>query len=268
MSVLVVLALLAVFDRKTQGYLEGSSRFKVGTVNVSGNRYLTDDEVLELAGIDMGQNIFRIRLAQISQRIESHPKVLQATVWRQPPGQLAIKISERRPVALLSLSDHLREVDRFKVILPIDPRASNFDLPFISGLSAHLVACGEPRSSSPVAKSRPFGADGRGETSQGGELRELESGKSSSSEALARAIAIIEHLEDSELLRNISEINVGDPRNLILYLTDGCQVRMGQAPIDEKVSCLQRALQNLQRRSITPDYIDLRFEGKVVVKPK
>ena len=231
---MVVLALLAVFDRKTQGYLEGSSRFKLGTVNVSGNRYLTDDEVLELVGINMGQNIFRIRLARISQRIESHPKVLQATVWRQPPGQLAIKISERRPVALLRLSDHLREVDKFKVILPIDPRASNFDLPFITGL----------------------------------ELGELEPGKSSSSEALARAIAIIEHLEDSELLLEISEINVEDPRNLVLYLTDGCQVRMGQAPVDEKVSCLQRALKDLQRRSITPDYIDLRFEGKVVVKPK
>lgn len=226
-SASIILVLLAVAGWRVKSYLQGSAHFKIDNVEVSGNQYLTEEEVLRLAGIE-GQNIFGVRLSEISRRIESHPRVLRATIWRQPPEQLLIKVLERSPVALLSLSNGLQEVDGFGVILPMNPRMVDFDLPVITGLSA---LTGQAQS-----------------------------------EALARAIAIIEHLRGPRFHCEISEINIGNPDNFILYLVGGCQVRMGN--FDKRLSYLQRVLDDLRRRSIIPEYIDLRFEGKVVVKPK
>lgn len=238
-SASIILVLLAVAGWRVKSYLQGSAHFKIDNVEVSGNQYLTEEEVLRLAGIE-GQNIFGVRLSEVSRRIESHPRVLRATIWRQPPEQLLIKVLERSPVALLSLSNGLQEVDGFGVILPMNPRMVDFDLPVITGLSA---LTGQAQSSAPWGETSPKGG-----------------------EALARAIAIIEHLRGPRFHCEISEINIGNPDNFILYLVGGCQVRMGN--FDKRLSYLQKVLDDLRRRSLTPEYIDLRFEGKVVVKPK
>lgn len=88
-----------------------SPYFSIREVTVDGCVSLSRDEVLELAGIREGMNIFAVNLDKTQKLLECSPLIKTADVKRELPSTIYIRIEERKPVALVVSGGKLWLVD-------------------------------------------------------------------------------------------------------------------------------------------------------------
>src|SRR5206468_3529550 len=88
-----------------------SSVFALRTVTIQGLVRLTKQQVLDRAALPAGRSLVRIDPAAIAARVERLPPVANATVVRRWPHGILIKVTERRPVAVVSTGSAWRLVD-------------------------------------------------------------------------------------------------------------------------------------------------------------
>lgn len=79
----------------------GGSTFHVDSIEVSGTRHLTRDDVLELARVPDGTSLLRIDRGAVRARVEADPWVASAAVKRRLPSTLIIEVDEREPAAVI-----------------------------------------------------------------------------------------------------------------------------------------------------------------------
>jgi cell division protein FtsQ len=101
------------------GYLFSLSHtFYPHTIDVSGNRVVSKDAILEAAQIELNRNIWLQNTAAMTKRIEAIPFIDTAAVHRYLPGTISIEVKERTPFAVLdtggtrNLVDHTMRVLR------------------------------------------------------------------------------------------------------------------------------------------------------------
>jgi len=80
-------------------HVASAEEFRVARVVVAGNELVSVAELEVAAAVD-GANIFRIRLAEVEQRLQALPAVQSARVTTFLPNGLQIQIAERTPVAI------------------------------------------------------------------------------------------------------------------------------------------------------------------------
>tara|TARA_B100000073_G_scaffold44187_1_gene32890 strand:- start:4110 stop:4856 length:747 start_codon:yes stop_codon:yes gene_type:complete len=75
-----------------------SSFLSVGEIKVKGvEKRVTEEEVLEVAGINQGDSMFSLDLAKADEGVTSLPWVSEATVERKWPRSILITLKEREP---------------------------------------------------------------------------------------------------------------------------------------------------------------------------
>lgn len=74
-----------------------SPLFGVREVRVQGNIRLSAEEVEALAGVADGANLLTVGLGRVAAAVESDPWVRRATVVRDFPGTLVVRVREREP---------------------------------------------------------------------------------------------------------------------------------------------------------------------------
>lgn len=208
-----------------------SGLFAVREIAVTGAAQLSADTVRNLSGIRTGQSIWDINLMQIEARLRRNPWVKEVTVRRELPGSVRIDIRERRPMALFAYQTAYVEIDEAGVALDISPSLINRELPLITGPTAARVVLGEQVAA-------PGLLDG------------------------IRAVLPL----SPEIVRQISEVNVGPERTLTMVLLSGVRVYLGQADdtLERRVALLPGILDDIARRGAAVDYIDLRYNGNPV----
>lgn len=134
-----LMALLFIFghDLITQW-----DHFNAQTIQITGNRHLTDNQVLELAGIHPGQNILAVNLGLARRRLISHGWIADAAVNRKLPAGLGIEIREHTPAAVLALGPGFLMDARGLVFKKLSPGESG-RLPVVSGLVYADLAVGK-----------------------------------------------------------------------------------------------------------------------------
>ena len=68
-------------------------------IRVAGNAVLSSEDVLDLAGVDVGDNLFRVAPDSIEAAIRRNPWVALAEVERRWPSTLVVTLTERTAVA-------------------------------------------------------------------------------------------------------------------------------------------------------------------------
>jgi cell division protein FtsQ len=102
--------------------------FRVRQVEVVGNRYLDESDVVRRLGLRRDASTFD-RLEPVRKAAAAIPGVLSAAVERRLPGTLTVTLREATPVALVSLTDRLALVDSRGRVLPFDPARAPASLP-------------------------------------------------------------------------------------------------------------------------------------------
>lgn len=116
--------------------------FAVQTVELTGNLYLRQADVLSIAGVEATENLFDINVRQATARLQAHPQVEAASVRRRLPSTLVVRIVEREPAAVIATSDRFAAVDRNGRVLVVT-QSPRHALPLITGLQIDQVTPGE-----------------------------------------------------------------------------------------------------------------------------
>lgn len=216
---------------------EWKDSLTVQRVVVEGAGVVPAQEVFAAANLRLGTPLCGIDLYGLQKRLSGHPFLRSVVVTRQYPDVLRVDVVEREPIASVNGGKAWYYVDREGTLLP-RTQSRRLDLPVISGLA------GIDRA---APGSRLTGSD------------------------IASAIEVLQEAGrvDSGLYRFISEVNVG-PNGLTLYTNEaGVPILLGTGDaLPAKLVLLQTFWSNFIRTENIAklQYIDLRFDGQVVVK--
>ena len=231
-----LLALLVYGLYRVTSLVLTADALTITRINVSGNSRLSRGEVVALLDGLRGTNMITVDLESWRQKLLSSPWVADAAVRRVLPGTVAVAISERRPMGIGRVGDHLYLIDdRGGIIDEFGPNYAEFDLPIIDGLAA------PPRDNGPLID----------------EAR---------ADLAVRLLASLQGRPD--LAGRVSEIDVSDVRDAVLLLKgDTALVRVGNEQFAERLQSYLDLAPALRERVAGIDYVDLRFDERVYVRP-
>jgi len=76
--------------------------YKLSNIEVQTDGTLQRDQILNVAGLREGQNIFRVNLARVHERLQELPQVDGVEVVRKLPAEIDIRIVERKPIGWIT----------------------------------------------------------------------------------------------------------------------------------------------------------------------
>ncbi|MDD3626865.1 MAG: FtsQ-type POTRA domain-containing protein [bacterium] len=115
-------------------YSKTDSYFNIQSIRVSGNKYLTPEEIVFQTEIKNGTNINTIKTDEIMRKLLVNPRVKRAKVIKLYPDQIMIKIEETEQIALFRDSEGINEFSENAVIFPVRKGNTEFNYPIISGV--------------------------------------------------------------------------------------------------------------------------------------
>jgi cell division protein FtsQ len=227
----VVLAVLAAAGAWA---VRASSDLRVSRVLVSGNEQLSAGDVLaRLDGLE-GASMLGVDLQHWKRQVEQSAWVRHASLRRVLPDTIEVAIVEREPLAIGRLNGHLVLVDASGAIIDeFGPHYEAFDLPIIDGLTAG--AAGATLSPSQAALVAGLLGDLAGEPA---------------------------------LLAKVSQVDVGDPSNAVVWLDDDpARLMVGDREFRKRVTGYLEVRGALRARVPEIETVDLRFGRRVFVRP-
>jgi len=209
--------------------------FNVRNVVVEGADYLDPEAIMETAGVPEGDNIFDLDLAAVSEALEQAYVAEDFVVFRRLPDTVAIRVRERKPVALLNATTIIG-VDEDGVPLPHVGAACVETLPIISGV-----------------KSVEALAD------------------SSVRERLKTGLRLLGKISDEapSVYGRISEIDVSSISDMGITLIDnGLEVIIGSDDWNKKIPKLENVIARVSQQVDAVKAVDIRFGDKIFVRKK
>ncbi len=94
------LGLIALHDLVTQ-----ADYYRVDKITISGLERLSRAELLDRAGISVGDNILAVNLFKVKKTLLSHPWVRDVSVSRKIPEELIIMVKEEKALAVVKFFD-------------------------------------------------------------------------------------------------------------------------------------------------------------------
>ncbi|HET9418319.1 MAG TPA: FtsQ-type POTRA domain-containing protein [Chthoniobacterales bacterium] len=98
------------------GVREGARRlffenadYQLRAIEVQTDGTLARDQILQIAGLREGENIFSINLAKVHDDLQQLPQVDDVQVVRKLPAEIDIKVTERKPVAWITEEKELSD---------------------------------------------------------------------------------------------------------------------------------------------------------------
>jgi len=209
----------------------------VTRITVTGTVRMSRGEVLALLDDARGTSMLTTRLDEWRQKLIASPWVADAAIRRVLPGTLAVVISERQPMGVGRLGDGLYLIDpQGAIIDEFGPKYAEFDLPIVDGLSA---------------------------SPGGGDLR-IDDARAA---LVARLLAELQTRPD--LAGRVSQIDVSEARDAAVVLKgDTALVRLGDGRFVERLQSYLDLAPRLRERVPDIDYVDLRFDERVYVRPQ
>ena len=204
------------------------NRFRIASIEVKGNKFLSEGEVREMLGPAMGGNLMGADLEALRANLAASPWVGGAIVRRKLPDTLLVDVTERFPIALAE-TDQLYVMDSSGELIDLlGPRTAGFDLPIIRGLGGVSVEVRRDRA--------------------------------------RRASTLLEDLGD--LSSEVSEISVDRSGDLMVVLRgDGSVLKLAEPPYRKRVLSFLALRQKLKERCPDAEYFDLRFKDRIYAKP-
>jgi cell division protein FtsQ len=191
-------------------------------------------EVLAIVGALKGQNILLADLEGFRDALLESPWVADASLRRLLPSTVEVAIAERVPMGLGRIGGRLFLVDAGGTVIDeFGPQYAEFDLPIIDGLSANTDAAG------------------------------LDANR------LALATRVMNALKARpDLAGRVSQIDVSDAHDAVVMLEDDpALLHLGAERFVDRLQSYVDLAPTLRERVPEIDYVDLRFDERVYVRP-
>lgn len=207
-----------------------SSYFKVGSVIVEGNKYVSVEDVYRIADIPEAINIFSLNTANIKMRLLHDLRIDEVDVSRKFPGTIVIQIKERKPMAYIASNYGFLELDRQGIVLAVFKNLKQVNLPMITGTRLENEYVGDKIESQAIKN-------------------------------------IVNYLSllDEVTLNQLSEINLTASEEIIVYTLNSIHIRLGNSDrLADKAKLTNEMLRELDGKKIKVEYIDLNYASPVI----
>jgi cell division protein FtsQ len=237
LAVTVAAALIASLAAGAYGYSVHGGRFRIASsddIDISGVHNASRVQVMEIAGADIGRNVFFVPLDERRVQLERIPWVESATVMRLFPNRVAVDIAERTPVAFVQIGSKINLIDAAGVVLgPPANRQTRFSFPVIHGM----------------AETDPL----------------------SSRSALMKIYnRLTRELDAGGYTRQLSEVDLSDPEDVKATVNDAggtVMIHLGSSDFLERYNLYAAHIGEWRQQFHKVQSVDLRFEGQIVVNP-
>jgi cell division protein FtsQ len=128
---------VAVYGMRFLLYSPTMLLLKPDQIELSGNRIVSREAVLQQFVHDRNRSVLRIPLDVRRSQLEQIPWVESASVQRILPNRLRIELTERTPVAFARNGNELALIDAHGVVLD-RPRGEDLHFPIVTGVSEDL----------------------------------------------------------------------------------------------------------------------------------
>ena len=204
--------------------------FSVSQVQVSGNVYMSQAEVIRIAGLADKVNIFRLTTSAVQNKLCKDLRIEQATVQRTFPSTIKIQIIERKPIALVACEYGFLEVDKNGMVLAVHKTITDMQVPIMTGIVLHDLYIGDT-----VVDSA--------------------------------CLNVLEYLAqlDETSVNQISEVHIAALDQIVAYTRNSVQIRLGSTDrLSEKAKATQEFIQNMKSMKQTIEYIDFNFTAPFI----
>lgn len=92
-------------------YITKSDNFLLEEINITGENYLTEEEVTELAGLQKNTNILQYKIDQIEANLLKSDWIQDVKITRSLPSKFTIEIQERKPIFVVLNNKELYYLD-------------------------------------------------------------------------------------------------------------------------------------------------------------
>jgi cell division protein FtsQ len=111
-----------------------SERFALSRLEISGNTRARTEEILGALAPWRGSNLVALSLEPLADRLAAHPWIERATLTKRFPDGLAVRVKERRAVALFREGERLWWVgEGGRLIAAYDPRGDQAEYVLLRG---------------------------------------------------------------------------------------------------------------------------------------
>jgi len=107
--------------------------FKAKSMTITGNHSFSEKQILSLADLKKGVNIFSVNLSLIQKRLLAHPWIEEADISRELPSGIKIRIKEHQAVAVVDLGRRFLINNKGKIFKEVSAKDPG-GLPVINGL--------------------------------------------------------------------------------------------------------------------------------------
>lgn len=207
-----------------------SAFFSIGSIVVDGNKYISSDDIIRIAGIDGNLNIFRMNTGELKKRLLCDLRIENVEISRKFPATIVINVKERQPLAYVANSYGFVEIDQQGIVLSAFKTLHKINVPMITGASLGDIYVGDKVDMPEVMNILPY-------------LASL----------------------DETTLNQISEVNVGSQERILAYTLSSVHIRIGNTEqLAAKAKMTNQILKEIKDKQTAVEYIDLTYNTPII----
>lgn len=193
--------------------------FKVEQVTVSGNERYSADEIIEVSGVEQGDNLILMDKYRIAEKLYTQlPYITEVRINRQFPDTLLVDVVETQAVAVIKGGSSNWLLDSKGKLLEVIGSSAAKKYLSLEGMTAENPAISGKLA---LGEDSPISAD--------------------------RLLELMGELEQRGMLEKTSVLDASNPEYLVMTYDDRFQVEMFyDADFTFKLNCLQAAVAQLE----------------------
>lgn len=239
-SIIFRLALIAILTLIAIYLFLHSDFFNINKIIVNGTENVYDTEIIDLSGIEIGDNLFQINKNILVKSIEIHPMVKTAEIKRKIPKTVEINIQERVLWTIIPHEGIFLCVDEHGICIDKSTTLKLGQLPILTF----------------------------------DELPDrINLGQAVESDLLEMALELWTYISE-ERRDSISQFHFQTTdKSLYIYTLNGTEIRFGNKErLEEKAQFLEQVFvieEDLEEEAkVVLEYVDLRFKGQPIIKTR
>lgn len=206
--------------------------FTLSEIKLIGAKYLTEEDIIKVGNIYMGEQLFRLETDMVQSRLAKDLRIEEVSVRRRLPHTLEVTIKERRPLATVLCDYGYLDLDRNGVIIDSYKSLKTMQIPMITGAT----------------------------------VRDLYIGDAVDNETVKKILEFLELLNE-ETLNRLSEIAIVERDYIVMYSATkrAVQIRIGKLErLEEKARLTEDFLHDLETNPHEIEYVDFNYTNPFI----
>ena len=206
--------------------------FTLSEIKLDGAKYLTEEDILRIGNIYMGEPLFQLETDVVQSRLSKDLRIEEVSVRRRLPHTLEIKIKERRPIATITCDYGYLDLDRNGTIIDSYKTIKTMQIPMITGAT----------------------------------VRDLYIGDTIDDELVKKILDFLQRFNE-DTLNLLSEIAIVEQDYIVMYTATerAVQIRIGKLErLDEKARLTEDFLRDLATNPHPVEYIDFNYTAPFI----